>query len=188
MLQGVVKFHILEQKDRNLRLDKPLPGQTADCNILLLAPTTDLAQVAALTSEFWRKFWHSKDEPDMDEICRLLETIPPVPMFDSEITERDVVEAIGKSKNARARGPENWSNEDLKNLDGELVRQLVILFHGFQAHGDWPQNTLDATVSLLPKEDVASLDQTRPVTVLSLPPLVQDHNFQVFAAGSQVLT
>ena len=56
VLQGEVKFHILEQKDRNLRLDKPLSGPTADCNILLLAPTIDLAQVTALTSEFWKKF------------------------------------------------------------------------------------------------------------------------------------
>ena len=45
----------------------------------------------------------------------------------------------------------------------------MILFNGFQTQGCWPQNILDATVSFLPKEDAAaSLDQTRPVTVLSV--------------------
>ena len=80
-----------------------------------------------------------------------------------------MVEAIGRSKHARARGPDNWSNEDLKNLDQELVRELVVLFNGFQDGGDWPSSIKVATVSLLPKEDaVTSLDQTRPVTVLSV--------------------
>ena len=89
VLQGETKFHILECKERNLRLDKPLPGPRADCDVLLLAPTTDLAQVTALTTDFWRKFWFSRDEPDLDEVCRLLTTIPPVPCFGDEITERE---------------------------------------------------------------------------------------------------
>ena len=169
VLQGETKFHILECKEKNLRLDKPLPGPRADCDVLLLAPTTDLVQVTALTMDFWRKFWFSRDEPDLDEVCRLLTTIPPVPCFEEEITEREVVEAIGKSKSSRARGPDNWSNEDLKNLDSELIRQLVALFNGFQLSGEWPPELLDATVALLPKEyAVTSLDQTRPVTILSV--------------------
>ena len=169
VLQGDIKFQILEQKEYNLRLDKALPGPKANCDVLLLAPTMDLGEVTTLVSEFWRKFWHSNDEPDLDEIGKLLETIPVVPGFDPVITESEVVETISRSKNARARGTDNWSNEDLKNLDQELVRELVVLFNGFQDCGEWPKSILDATVSLLPKEDaVTSLDQTRPVTVLSV--------------------
>ena len=36
----------------------------------------------------------------------------------------EVAEAIAQSKPARARGPDNWSNEDSKNLPPILVSQL----------------------------------------------------------------
>ena len=168
VLQGETKHLVLEQVEYRLRLNKPLPGPAANCDVILLAPTTDLGEVTSLVSEFWRRFWHGRDEPDIDEVQEFLQSIPQVPNFQAEITTQEVEEAIWKSKNARARGPDNWSNEDLKNLDGELVRQLTLLYNGFQEERAWPESILDATVSLLPKEDmVASLDQTRPVTVLS---------------------
>ena len=152
VLQGDNKFIILEQVECRLRMNKPLPGPSANCDVILLAPTTELGKVTKLVSDFWRRFWHSRDEPDMDEVNRLLHSIPQAPYFPEEITSQDVVDAIRKSKHARARGPDNWSNEDLKTLDGELVRQLTLLYNGFQKDGQWPKSILDATVSLLRKK------------------------------------
>ena len=136
--------------------------------MVFLSPTSDVEQINKLTLQFWEQYWKGEDSPDLDEVMQILDSIPPIPAFSEYCTGAEVSEAIRQSKAARARGPDNWSNEDLKNLPPTLVSQLCGVFNACLEQGVWRLSLLESTVALLPKDEVVQgLDDTRPVTVLS---------------------
>ena len=162
------KYPILHREGYRIQLERPIPGPQARVPVVFLTPTSDVAQINQLTLQFWEQYWQGPDEPDISDIQEILRTIPSIPMFNEICSVEEIQEAISCAKPARARGPNNWSNEDLKNMPGALVSQLTDLFNLFLQQKDWPKCLLEATVALLPKEKVVQgLDETRPITVLS---------------------
>ena len=159
---------MIGREGNKLQLSKPIPGPSACVNVVFLSPTSNISLITCLTLKFWEQYWQGTDEPDLEEINEVLRIIPPIATFPEYCTPTEVREAIAQSKPARARGPDNWSNEDLKALPLILVEQLCEVFKAALEQGTWPVSLLESTVALLPKEEVVqSLDDTRPVTALS---------------------
>ena len=163
-----IRYGVIGVDECKLQLTKPVPGPSARLNVVFLSPTSDISVINNLTLKFWEQYWCGADQPDLEEIDHVLQMIPPVPCFSEYCTPNELQEAIAQSKPARARGPDNWSNEDLKAMPPVLVKQLCEVFNAALEQGSWPASLLESTVALVPKEDVVhSLDDTRPVTVLS---------------------
>ena len=68
----------------------------------------------------------------------------------------------------KARGPDSWSDGDLKQMPQSFLPYLLQLLQSFTNIASWPAAMLEATVSMLSKVD-APLDkgQTRLITTLS---------------------
>ena len=159
---------VLEVQDRGVRIAEPLPGPSAQVPVIFLIPTSDVQDINRMTIKFWEQYWMCDDEPDLEAIHEAMSSIPPVLSFPATIQVQEVRDAIKQFNPQRARGPDLFSNEDLKRLPLELISQFCQVFNLCQTQTEWPQSLLDATVALLPKEEhISGLEDTRPVTVLS---------------------
>ena len=162
------RHRVLEVQDMRIRITEPLPGPSAQVSVICLIPTSDVQDITHMTIKFWEQYWMCDDEPDLEAIHEAMSNIPPVPSFHATIQVHEVQDAIKQSKPQRARGPDLFSNEDLKRLPPELISQLRQVCNLCQTQTQWPQSLLDATVALLPKEEhISGLEDTRPVAVLS---------------------
>ena len=140
-----IRYTVIGRNGNQLRLSKPIPGPTACVKVVFLSPTSDTSLINHLTLQFWEQYWQGTDEPDLHAITEALGIIPSIPAFAEYCTPTEVQEAIAQSKPARARGPDNWSNEDLKlcllcwwNNYVRFLTQLWNKVHGQQAYWSLP--------------------------------------------------
>ena len=159
-------FEILEIRDLMVRTDKPIPGPGAQREVLFITPTSDLPTM--FKAKFWAEFWEDDSQPDLAAIQAALEYLPEIPQFSPTITLQEIRSAVQSLNVCKARGPDLWSNSDIRNLTDEFLEHLVELFNSFSLTGQWPASLLEATVALLPKTaGSVTVAQTRPITILS---------------------
>ena len=162
------KRAVLDREGERIRLDGPLKANSAEVTILALVPTGDPTQLQCMTQQYWAKFWEATPEVDLDQIQLILQDIPLVPPFNSEITVEEVTWALNKLDSRRARGPDQWSNFELRSLPEDCVIALTAIFNAITQFNQWPEALLSATVTMLSKMEAAfELAHTRPITVLS---------------------
>ena len=81
---------VLEREGERIRLDGPLKANSAEVTILALVPTRDPTQLQGMTQQYWAKFWEAAPEVDLAQIQLILQDLPMVPPFNSEITVEEV--------------------------------------------------------------------------------------------------
>ena len=168
ILCGDERYDILEIKDLMLKIHRPLQGTGAQREVLFIVPTSDLSTMFRLTASFWAKFWEDDTTPDLGAVSDSLSRLPEIPQFGSTITLEEVRSAVRSLNVGKARGPDMWSNGDIRNFTEDFLENLVHLLNSFSNTGRWPDSLLDATVALLPKTaGSVTVDQTRPITILS---------------------
>ena len=168
LLCGDERYDILEIKELMLRIRRPLQGTGAQMEVLFIVPTSDLPTMFRLTATFWAKFWEDDTDPDLEAVRDSLAHLPEIPQFCPVITLEEVRSAVRSLNVCKARGPDMWSNGDIRNFTEDFLENLVHLLNSFSNTGRWPDSLLDATVALLQKPNGSvTVDQTRPITILS---------------------
>ena len=160
---------ILDRQGLNLRLDGPIPARQADVQAHLIKVTADPSVIFQVVTEFWSGFWKRDADLNEDELENLLDATENVPPFDPTVTSQEVDNAIAKLSIHKARGPDSWSNGDLKNMPPKIREALCQLFNLINSTGKWPKPLLQATVALLSKTNGSFvIENTRPITILSV--------------------
>ena len=160
---------ILDRQGLNLRLDGPIPARQADVQAHLIKVTADPSIIFQVVTEFWLGFWKRDADLNEDELENLLDATENVPPFDPTVTNQEVDNAIAKLSIHKARGPDSWSNGDLKNMPPKIREALCQLFNLINSTGKWPKPLLQATVALLSKTNGSFvIENTRPITILSV--------------------
>ena len=165
---GDIRRRVISRDGTRVQLDGPIWAARAEVTITALTPTGDPGILQGMTERFWDAFWNSHPTVDLQEVTEILATLPQIPPFDAEISEKEVKQGLAKLNPVKARGPDQWSNEELRRLPPDCTLALVDLFNAVTRYGRWPSSLLHATVSMLSKTlDSFELSQTRPITILS---------------------
>ena len=82
-----------------VQLDKPLQASVVTITVTALIPTGDPPRMQEPATNFWWKFWNANPEVDLQEVANIL-------LFPSF--------AARSIKPNKARGPDSWSNFELK--------------------------------------------------------------------------
>ena len=161
------RIPILEQRGNNLRLASPIAGP-AEVDVEFIKVTANREEVFELTHTNRAKFWQAAPEVDEALLEQVLIEGPRVPTFSSTFNMGELKEALKALDVNKARGPDSWSNADLKQMPASFLDHLLQLLQTITDTSQWPESTLQATVSMLSKMDSSfEISQTRPIAVLS---------------------
>ena len=162
------RHQVLSIHGPRVQVDKPIQASTSTITVMALIPTGDPKQMQDLATLYWEKFWKANPEVDIPAVENILRTSPAVPKLCSQITLEELRHATRSISPNKARGPDGWSNYELKTMPEDLEAKLLELLNSFTETASWPQPLLDSTVAMLAKTpNTVTLSQTRPITVLS---------------------
>ena len=160
---------IVRKDPPHIWIDAPLSASQAKIKVLLLKPTGALEDIHSTTIEYWSQFWKSDDTADVEVVKEILSDFQLIPPFTPTISLSDVQRALRKIQVDKARGPDSWSPWDLKCMPHPFQIALTSLFNLFIEQAQWPLALTNATVAMLSKQDgVFQIEQTRPITILSM--------------------
>ena len=122
-----------------------------------------------LAADYWNQFWNAHPDVDLEKVSKILSSAPVVPKFDPHITADELRRALRTLDPNKARGPDAWSNYELKSMPADCEERFLQLLSGLTDTPKWPAPLSISTVAMLAKTDNAlDLSQTRPITVLSV--------------------
>ena len=163
-----VRFQVLEVHGPRLRIDKPLKASVAFVVVTALVPTANCHRMHTLAADCWTEFWQACPTVDLYEVRNILSTAAEVPKFNSQISIEELRYATQAMNPIKARGPDGWSNYELKSLPPDLEEALLDLLNCLAQSTSWPSPITESTVTMLSKTYGATdLSQTQPITVLS---------------------
>ena len=158
---------ILRTQGTNVQIGKPLIGP-AQMSVDFITVTADRDKVFHMIHRYWRRFWEAQPQIDEALLEQVLLSGPSVPAFSATIGLDELRKALQKLNINKARGPDSWSNADLKQMPESFLPHLQTLLQAFTDTASWPQALLHATVTMLSKVDSTfDIGQTRPITILS---------------------
>ena len=141
---------------------------SAELDLFLLVNVSHCDSLCGFVKSYWANFWNRILDHDVDQVLQILDQVPPIPAYDPVISLEELQQQLRKLRLGKARGPDGFSNGELRNLPLVGKELLLKLLNAFTTHRMWPPELLKATVTLLPKSDgTAMVSDTRPITVLS---------------------
>ena len=93
--------------------------------------------------------------------------IPAAPITLPPISGALLRDTLARMPAGKAAGTDGWYAEDLKALPLPLLDRLAEIMRHIEDTGEWPEELLSATVSMLPKEENPEPLEHRPITVMS---------------------
>ena len=152
----------------HLYLASPVQAHGAEVDLFLLVNVSHRDSLFGFVKSYWANFSNRILDHDVDQVLRILDQVPSIPAYDPLISLEELQQQLRKLRLGKARGPDGFSNGELRNLPLVGKQLLLDLLNAFTVHPSWPPELLKSTVTLLPKTDgTAMVSDTRPITVLS---------------------
>ena len=130
--------------------------------------TTDTEYIVSEVARYWDKYWNATPDIDWDALAVLLDRLPTLPSFDPMVTAKELIDTVATIPVGKARGLDNWSNGELRMLSDTEFQMLADLLNRIVVDSVWPEQMLDAAVSLLAKVQCPQTPKhSRPITVLA---------------------
>ena len=98
-------------------------------------PTGNPEEIHAMTEQYWKKYWQAAPLVDLEEVDSTVHAVPP---FDPHVSADDVLTALRKLHNNKARGPDQWSTWELKNMPDDCADALAQLYTAVIGTSIWP--------------------------------------------------
>ena len=158
---------ILRTQGFNVQIGKPLIGP-AQMSVDFITVTADRDKIFHMIHCYWKRFWEARPQIDEALLEQVLLSGPSVSAFSATIGLGELRRALKHLNINKARGPDSWSNADLKQMPESFLPHLQSLLQIFTDTAIWPEALLHATVTMLSKVDSTfDIGQTRPITILS---------------------
>ena len=138
--QGKATAKVVKIKDGTVFVRK-LQGNFSSGDVAQFVPTADPRAILHQAGDFWNTFWNSKRDkgPADDTVTQAIHCLPQLPDIQTNFTDSELQWALTSSSTRKARGPDGFSNIELKNMPHQLRPALLSLLNKFTEEADWPQ-------------------------------------------------
>ena len=133
-------------------------------------PTAHRDPILHEAKQYWSMFWNKpKDKgPGNEVFMEALATMPQLPAVQTDFSASELQWALSSLSTKKARGPDGFSNYELKYMPLQLRPFLLQLLNKFTRDHEWPQDLCLARMALLQKSDeLGDISSTRPITILA---------------------
>ncbi|CAE7472939.1 Pol [Symbiodinium sp. CCMP2592] len=149
---------------------RKLQGNFTSGDVTQFLPSANPRAILKQAGDFWTQFWSNRRDkgPEDPIITQAVGCLPQLPEIQTTFSESELQWALTALSPRKARGPDGFSNFELKYLPLQLRPALLALLNKFTEEADWPADVCMARMALLYKTDqIGDVSTTRPITVLA---------------------